>query len=532
MSNAKYDFIIVGAGTAGCLIANILNTKTNYSICLLEGGQNYDYDKEIMDLTLSGELQTRYGQKYYWPLGDETHELRMRYHCKDYCPNNSKYENHFPYAGGKLFGGSSSINGVQFVKGTVAFFDRIESITGDPLWSAQNAFHSYNQIEKFQGTTTDSQYKGLKGHLPIRQTTPTAMTQKFANAITRVTNQVEVIDYNDPNTPIGGFQTWQLTSFPNGSRGSSSRAYLEPLLRINKNEQNCYLSKNGRLKVFANAQVQSIVFNQNKKAIGVNVTINGQAQKIYCNQKLILSAGIQSPFILLNSGIGPSSDLKKAGIDVVVDNPNVGKNLLNHPIINVFGTANSEDKGLARPDDLYVGGAFLNSETVRDGLRDFQLIGSNPKTGSFSIIGLLLTAESQGYIKIIAPNQFQFNFNYLQNPKDMEKMKELVIMMTEILDDMGNGYKTTLPGKDIVEDDKKLEKYILEGLSQAHHYVGTCKMASVKDCGVVNSNGEVYGVKNLIIADDSILPILNDGNTSATAYLVGYIIAHKILRSF
>ena len=604
----KFDFIIIGAGTAGCIVTNILACNTKCKIAVLEAGPNYDRDKAIRRATDAAQLKKDHATKYFWSLGLESlksekcDQIIIKVVEEESCTNSQTSTNHsecskekqevfheqydeqkhnhyfevcdkssdddtetkeenddqtrfeeeeeemedtcskrrFPYTGGRLFGGKSSINGLQFVKGTKRIFRKIKKITNDPDWGERNVFNLYKEIEKYKGCSSNPLLRGLKGCLSVRQTETSPMADKFVKAVKKVTRCKEISDYNDPETPIGAFSKWQLNLKPNSQRESSSTAYLEPIFCAKKD-------KFDNLTLLAKCTVLKIVF-KDKVAVGVKCLHNGKAKEISASKAIICCAGIQSPYLLLRSGIGPCHDLKKAGIKTVFDHPNVGRHFFNHPSIKIVGTADPCDIGLHDHHDLYTGGAFLENcnpcedyscsdsssfQACKNPKRDFQIYGLNPESACLELTGILVSAKSEGSIKIIDSDplhDLNFTFNYFSDKKDIEKMKNLTRIMANIIDNMGPDYTTVRPPPEVLCDDNELERFIMDNFEQALHIQGACKMGKFEEGGVVDSCGQVYGVENLLIADSSIYPVSCDGDTTAPAYLAGAIVANKLLK--
>jgi choline dehydrogenase len=225
--------------------------------------------------------------------------------------------------------------------------------------------------------------------------------------------------------------------------------------------------------------------------------------------------------------------LEKNGIPVIVDSPNVGKNLFNHTFLSVDAILPDNRKEELVNEDkqaLFLGGAFLPDPRVKNKsqVRELELIFSANETGNVSIYILPLNPMSSGEIVLI-DKQPHITFRYLENPRDMEIAKAAIRECVNIFKDM----KLTVsnPSQDVLDNDKLLEQWLLQNVGQNHHWTSSCRMGTSIEKGVVNSTGKVYGTKNLYVVDDSIYPVSNDGNTSMPAYLVGRIIGHKLLES-
>ena len=259
---------------------------------------------------------------------------------------------------------------------------------------------------------------------------------------------------------------------------------------------------------------------------------------IKAKKNIIVCAGIMSPSFLLHSGIGPECDLEKIGIPVVFNNLNVGRHISNQPLIIVTLSSNPDDMGTQRLNDLYVGGAFLPDPSVTSTARSIQLIGMNPSKGIMNIIIIPLFPKSTGFVEIFSSDPLASpvtNMNYLENPDDMATLKAAIRQVGLIANQMNHidsSYKLLDPDPSILLDDIKLENFIRNNLSQNHHWRGSNIMGRDSSNAVVSPSGHVFGVKNLIVADASVLPTQVDGNTSAATYIVANIIVNKLLRKF
>ncbi|EJL23916.1 GMC family oxidoreductase [Brevibacillus sp. BC25] len=517
-----FDYIVVGTGPAGSVIAKKLTDDKKTSVLVLEAGENNDRDTPISNSTFALELEELYLPQYFWQ--------------GEGVPQEKVNERSFEWTTGRLLGGGTSINTQQYVRPTSAVFQHWEKLLG-PLWSPKNATRSFRKMENYNGKTNNKEVHGYKGLIDIRQApeNPTPMSKKLVSAIEKATGFRKILDYNDPKTPLGPFMRWQLFQQPNGRRESASTAFLSSDIMTTAGQ-----GVNGRkLQVFFKSTALRVLF-KNKRAIGVEFLKEGKRVRAYTRRKVIISAGINSSQLLMLSGIGPAKMLKDAGIPIVFANPHVGKNLRNHTLNFAEFSANPKDNPL--PDDdpnaLFTGGAFLPDPTPGSNKtrRAVQLIGIGSK-GKLMIAILFLKPKSRGSIKIQSNDPLKIvlaDEGYLNNPADLEAVKNCykvyIKKIAAQLTAIDRSYRLISPTLDIINNNRKLEEFIKNNFDHNHHEQGALRMAPLSKGGVVDSQGQVHGVKDLIVADDSIIPFTVDGNTSAPAYLIGNTIAQQLLK--
>lgn len=517
-----YDYIVVGSGPAGAVIAKALTDDKKNSLLLLEAGENHDRDKPISDSAFAPELEERFFPKYFWQ--------------GEGIPQKDVSDRSFEWTTGRLSGGGSSINGEQYVRPSSAVLREWQRLLG-PLWSPRLVLNRFKKIEKYNGLTSNRNAHGFSGRINIRQApkTPTRMAQKLVLAIEQATGFKRILDYNNPATPLGPFTRWQLYQKPNGRRESSSTAFL-----ANDVVSPSGFGVNGRkLRVLYKSTALRVLFSNNR-AVGVEILKNGQRLNAIARKKVIISAGINSTQLLMLSGIGPAQHLRKAGVSVVFNNPNVGKNLTNHTLNFAVFTANKQDNTELRTDRnaLYAGGAFLPGPTpgANRKRRGVQLIGIAAE-GTLTLAIIFLQPKSKGEIQLQSNDPLEIvlgDEGFLTNRADLQAVKNIyktyIKNIAAKLSSIDPAYKLTSPSLDTINNDVKLEKFIKENFGHNHHQQGALRMAPLHKGGVVDRHGNVHGVRDLIVADASIVPFTVDGNTSAAAFLIGSTIAEHLLK--
>lgn len=544
------DYVVVGLGGAGCVLARRLTDDKKTSVIGIEAGSN-DIDQEpISDPSVNGELDHGYSPQYFWQGAT--------------IPQTQLEDQTFHWTNGRIFGGGLSINGLQFVRGTPELWQQYEDALGDD-WAVDQVFRRYKELEKYVGPTLHPLNRGTEGHwvttaLPEH---PTEDAHYILEGFEQVSGLPEVIDVNDQyEGSIGPFLRWDLQIDPNtGLRTSTATGFLGPDVMTKEGKGR----KKRKLKVHFESTVLSLIWDDKgeNKVIGVRYTRHGKSYSVRAKKAVILSAGFQTAQLLQTEGIGPREVLEAANIPVRVDNYHVGKHLTNHPLILgiVFSTP-----GLSVVHDehdlysYYTPGAFLPDTSLAGNpeTRGFQWItmptsgggghggGGHAMHGSegdedakLALIPLLLFPKSEGTVKVQNPDPLKIalvDVSYLSDPADLESFKAALRHVVLGLDDYfasttapsGGHWSLENPSREVIEDDELLTEFIKTNIEQAHHWSATTRMAKSGAEGVVDPQGRVFGVQGLRVADNSILNT-TDGNLGGPAVLVGWTIAEFLI---
>ena len=532
----RFDFLIIGAGSAGCVLANRLSACGKHSVGVIEAGGS--------DWRFWVQVPIGYGKTYYqkavnWMF--ETVPQEGLNGAVSYWPR------------GKVWGGSSSINAMVYIRGHQKDYDDWAAL-GNTGWSYAEVLPYFKKSETAQ--QGDSRYRGKNGPLYVSDVTPDMhpLTDTWISAGKELGLEYNP-DFNGAQQQgIGRYQ--QTTK--DGWRMSAAKAYLHPA----KHRSN--------LAITSHAQVTRILF-EGKKAVGVEYLRKGKLHKVYAGKEVILSAGaVQSPQLLMLSGIGPRQHLQETGIELVEDNAHVGQHLQDHLGMDFLykskvPTLNDElHSGLGKlwaglkylllrrgPCRLSVnqGGGFTCSEEDQQ-QPDLQLYFSpvsytrapaktrplmNPDPFSAFLLGFSnCRVKSEGEIRLASKDPLAapvIDPKYLSHEDDvklllkgsklMRKLAETAAFSEIIIDEIR-------PGKDCQTD----EQLIVDIRSYAwtvFHASCTCRMAPDAERGVVNPRLQVFGVENLRVCDASVMPFMVSGNTNAPTIMIGEKGADMIL---
>jgi choline dehydrogenase len=506
----RYDVIVIGAGSAGCVMATRLSEEPERSVLLLEAGPDYpNFDHLPDDLKLGNNV---------W--------------LSAYGPHNWGYEaqvtpqqTNLTIPRGKATGGSSAVNGQVLYRGIPEDYDNWAK-WGNDEWSFVRVLPYFRKMETDMDFGGD--FHGSDGPVPVRRYRKEEWLPHAA-AFHQACLDAGFPDDPDQNHPESTGVSPRARNTLDGVRISMALAYLDPARhRMN-------------LTIRGGVTVRRILFD-GKRATGVEVESGGDIFAVEGDQIVLSSGAIGSPQILMLSGVGPAASLRELGIEVVHDLPGVGQNLRDHPSATVLYRATGERPDVQAPA-IQVGmrytveGSYLRNDMqitpilMTSEHRPVQ-VAIDDDANYLGISCSLQLALGAGELKLTSTDphvQPFLNYNYLTDPFDRERLRKAVRLAIQLADNPA--FKDLLVERVMPTDadlgsDEAMDDWLMRSIGTAHHVSCSCKMGPVSDpMAVVSQYGQVHGLSGLWVADASIMPDCIRANTNATTIMIGERVA-------
>lgn len=494
------DFIVIGAGTAGCVVTRRL-VDAGHRVTLLEAGTD--------DVNPAIHLVSRLGELWHSPQ-DWDYYTTPQTHAAGRVM-------HLPR--GKVLGGSHALNATIWVRGAPEDYDGWAA-DGCPGWSWEDVLPTFVALESYDGPVVDDAERGTDGPIPVVQE---YVHNPIFTAIIAAADEVGVAENPDYNSGrLDGIARQQVT-VRDGKRFNTYMAYVKPI------------AGDPNLTIETGAHVERILV-EGGRAVGVRLLQDGRSRELRADEVICCAGAIDSPALLLRSGIGPSEHLREVGVEVVHDLPGVGQNLHDHLLAPVIAECTTRE--IEHPEtDWSVTQTHLwwrsredlpvpDTQPIHFSVPMYDDWMSGP-ANAFTLQAGLVRPHSRGRIRLSGPelnDPIEIDPNIFADPRDraallasLRQAREMV-RTAPLAQDWGA--RELYPGAEVTDEEAE-SAYLDRAVVTYHHQVGTCRMGAGPDAVVDPGDLQVIGLPGLRVVDASIMPTVPTGNTNAPSAMIG-----------